>query len=71
MTEAEPATEARTTAGEHTAIGTTDSSPITEPAPKPVDEYLSDANFYDGNMVVGVPLVAISTLDLKLDLIQP
>ena len=61
MAEAEPATEARITAGERTAIGTTDNSPITEPAPKPVDEYLSDANFYDGNMVVGVPLVAVGT----------
>lgn len=56
MTEIEPTTEARATAAD-----TTDSNPVTEPAPKPVDEYLSDANFYDGNMVVGVPLVAVGT----------
>ena len=61
VAEAEPATEAETTAGERTIVGTTDSNPVTEPAPKPVDEYLSDANFYDGNMVVGVPLVAVGT----------
>jgi halocyanin-like protein len=57
MTEAEPTTGMETT-GEATT-GSTDTSPVTEPAPEPVDEYLSDANFYDGNMAVGVPFVAV------------
>ncbi|WP_435077097.1 plastocyanin/azurin family copper-binding protein [Halococcus sp. AFM35] len=58
MTEAEPTTGTATTGG-RTTTGSTDTRPVTEPAPQPVDEYLSDANFYDGNMVVGVPFVAV------------
>jgi halocyanin-like protein len=58
MTEAEPTTGMETTGGEMTT-GSTDTRPVTEPAPQPVDEYLSDANFYNGNMVVGVPFVAV------------
>lgn len=33
--------------------------PVTKPAPERVDEFLEDASFYDGNMVVGVSLVAV------------
>ena len=52
------ATAERSTTGGRTT-GTTDGSSITEPAPAAVDEYLSDANFYDGDVVVGVPFVAV------------
>jgi plastocyanin len=61
MTEAEPTAGMETTTGGQATTGSTDSSPVTEPAPAAVDEYLSDANFYDGNMVVGVPFVAVGT----------
>jgi halocyanin-like protein len=60
MTETEPTTGTETTGGGgQTTTGSTDTRPVVEPAPPPVDQYLSDANFYDGNMVVGVPYVAV------------
>lgn len=60
-TEAEPTAKSETTMGGQATINSTDTRPVTEPAPQPVDEYLSDANFYDGNMVVGVPFVAVGS----------
>jgi halocyanin-like protein len=59
MTEAEPTAGMEATTNGRTTTGSTDSSPVTEPAPAAVDEYLTNANFYDGNMVVGVSLVAV------------
>ena len=50
------ATAERSTTGGRTT-GTTDGSSITEPAPAAVDEYLSDANFYDGDVVLGGGLI--------------
>jgi halocyanin-like protein len=59
MTEAEPTTDTATNGSGRTTTGSTDTRPVVEPAPPPVDQYLSDANFYDGNMVVGIPYVAV------------
>jgi halocyanin-like protein len=61
MTEAEPTTGMETTTSGQATTGSTDTNPVTEPAPQPVDQYLSNANFYNGNMVVGVPFVAVGT----------
>lgn len=41
------------------AAGSNSSSPYLQPAPRTVDQFLANANFYNGNMVVGVPLVAV------------
>ena len=41
------------------AAGANSSRRYIQPAPRTVDQFLTNANFYDGNMVVGIPLVAV------------
>lgn len=60
------ATETATEAGATTAATTTEAGTtvgvtglVAEPAPQPVDRFLDDANFYNGNMVVGISRVAV------------
>lgn len=56
----ETTTEGESTTGMKTTDErTTAASPVTEPAPAAVDEYLSNANFYNGDLVVDVPFVAV------------
>lgn len=49
-----------------TTTGSSDTRPVVEPAPTTVDQFLANANFYDGNMVVGVPLVAVGAGEQQL-----
>jgi plastocyanin len=67
-TEAGTARRAETT-GAATTAGSTDTQPVTEPAPRRVDRFLEGALFYNGDMVVGVPFVAVgaSTNNLGFD----
>lgn len=63
---AETTMEADTTTGGATTAGTEDARPVTEPAPKRVDQLLDDAKFYNGNMVVGVSTVAVGAGDAHI-----